>query len=154
MTKKQPYTQNGLWMLHSWHKTGNGYGSAHLIFSEQAFFQMPPNNWKDSSEKMTLPQSSAFHLLQNISLSLMFLLERSGFFVALLDTTPSSKSLRHCVCRCTHTCLLPFLSNLCTGGGLIPQLKHLQETVPALACAPWSSLATIEPLSLKFLIIQ
>src|SRR4029434_10337151 len=46
---------------------------------------------------MTLPQSSAvqsLYLLQNISLSLMVFLERSGFFAALLDTRPSSKSLR------------------------------------------------------------
>ena len=45
---------------------------------------------------MTLPQSSAvqsLYLLQNISLSLMFFLESSGFFAALLDTRPYSKSL-------------------------------------------------------------
>uniref|UniRef100_A0A8C7W2K2 RNA binding motif protein 39b n=1 Tax=Oncorhynchus mykiss TaxID=8022 RepID=A0A8C7W2K2_ONCMY len=49
---------------------------------------------------MTLPQSSAvqsLYLLQNISLSLMFFLERSGFFAPLLDTRPSSqKSSPHC----------------------------------------------------------
>ena len=35
------------------------------------------------------------------------------------------KSSPHCVCRCTHTYLLPFLSKLCTGGALIPQLNQL-----------------------------
>uniref|UniRef100_A0A8C7MSR4 RNA binding motif protein 39b n=1 Tax=Oncorhynchus kisutch TaxID=8019 RepID=A0A8C7MSR4_ONCKI len=49
---------------------------------------------------MTLPQSSAvqsLYLLQNISLSLMFFLERSGFFAPHLDTRPSSqKSSPHC----------------------------------------------------------
>ncbi|KAI2653244.1 hypothetical protein H4Q32_006651 [Labeo rohita] len=57
-----------------------------------------PNNRKEASpENMTLPQSSAVHspyFLQKINLSLMFFLERSGFFAALLDTRPSSKSLQ------------------------------------------------------------
>uniref|UniRef100_A0A674B2E0 Pre-mRNA-processing factor 40 homolog A n=1 Tax=Salmo trutta TaxID=8032 RepID=A0A674B2E0_SALTR len=67
-----------------------------------SFFPDAPNNRKgDSLEKMTLPQSSAvqsLYLLQNISLSLMFFLERSGFFAAL-DTRPSSKSSPHCAVR-------------------------------------------------------
>uniref|UniRef100_A0A8C7IMY7 SET binding factor 2 n=1 Tax=Oncorhynchus kisutch TaxID=8019 RepID=A0A8C7IMY7_ONCKI len=50
-------------------------GSAHLVFSGQAFFPDSPNNRKgNSSEKMTLPQSSAvqsLYLLQNISLFLI-----------------------------------------------------------------------------------
>jgi hypothetical protein len=51
--------------------------------------------------------------------------------------------LPHCACRCTHTCLLPFLSKLCTGGAPIPQLNQLSEMVLALAglsWAPWSLL--------------
>uniref|UniRef100_A0A3Q2E7L3 SH2 domain-containing protein n=1 Tax=Cyprinodon variegatus TaxID=28743 RepID=A0A3Q2E7L3_CYPVA len=43
---------------------------------------------------------------------------------ALLQESPP-----HSACRCTHTCLLPFLSKLCTAGSPIPQLKHFKETI-------------------------
>lgn len=33
------------------------------------------------------------------------------------------------MCRCAHTVLLPTLSQLCSGGNLIPQLSPLLETV-------------------------
>lgn len=83
---------NSLRMLyfgHAWHRTD---GSTHLLFSGQAFFFLPdaPNKGKgDWSERKTWPQSSivqSLYLLQNILLSLMFFLERSGF---LTDTRPS-----------------------------------------------------------------
>uniref|UniRef100_A0A674F7N6 non-specific serine/threonine protein kinase n=1 Tax=Salmo trutta TaxID=8032 RepID=A0A674F7N6_SALTR len=35
------------------------------------------------------------------------------------------KSSPHCACRCTHTCLLPFLSKLYTGGAPIPTVCHM-----------------------------
>jgi hypothetical protein len=139
---------NGLRMLYCWHDTGLAVELT-LSSPDKLFSGCPTNCKGDSLEKMTLPQSSAvqsLYLLQNISLSLMFFLERSGFFAALIDTRPSSKS--YCACRCTHTCLLLFLSKLCTGGAPIPQLSLLD-----FLGRPEAFFTTIEPLSLKFLMI-
>ena len=91
LAEKQPHT----WSqdaLHCWHDTG--LMVALTLSSPDKLFPDAPNNRKeDSSEKMTLPQSSAvqsLYLLQNIRLSLMFFLETSVFFAALLDTSPST----------------------------------------------------------------
>lgn len=65
--------------LLAWHRTD---ASADLFFFGPAF---------SGKEKTTWPQSSAVQslvLLQNISLWLIFFLEKSGFFAALLDNQP------------------------------------------------------------------
>ena len=68
------------------------FGQGTVGDEEGAGFWVVSQMKGDSSEKMTLPQPSAVQsILQNISLSLMFFLERSGFFAALLDTRPSPK---------------------------------------------------------------
>ena len=119
--EKWPHTWSLEALLLERHRTD---GSVHLFFS--AFLC---NHKGDSSEKMTLPQSSAvqsLHLLQDIcqSLIFLFLLVRNGFFSALLDTRPSFKSLRLPVCADEHTSTR-CLSNCCTGGASIPQLNQL-----------------------------
>ena len=50
-------------------------------------------------------------------------------------------SLPHCACRCTHTCLLPFLSKLCTGGAPIPQAESTLGDGPG-AC--WTFLGALK----------
>uniref|UniRef100_A0AAY4BFK2 Uncharacterized protein n=1 Tax=Denticeps clupeoides TaxID=299321 RepID=A0AAY4BFK2_9TELE len=49
--------------------------------------------WIRASDKDIGTLIQSLYFLQNVSLSLMFFLERSGFFVALFDTRPASKSL-------------------------------------------------------------
>lgn len=62
----------------------------HLSSPGQAFFRCRHTKG-DSSVKMTLPPSSAvqsLYLLQNFCLSLMFFLDKGGFFAALTDARP------------------------------------------------------------------
>ena len=122
---------NGLRMLYCWHDTGL-IVCTHLFFSGQAFFWMPQIIGKGIHQRKWLypsPQQSnpcTFLLLQNMQSvpdvcpGEKWLLCCPSWHQAILQ-----KSSPHCACRCTHTCLLPFLSKLCTGGAPIPQLNQL-----------------------------
>lgn len=63
-------------------------------------------------------------------------------------------SLSHCACSWTHNCLLPLLSKLCTAGAQIAAESTLRDSagVAGLSWGPEAFLATIEPLSLMFLV--
>uniref|UniRef100_A0A8K9Y563 Rap-GAP domain-containing protein n=1 Tax=Oncorhynchus mykiss TaxID=8022 RepID=A0A8K9Y563_ONCMY len=83
------------------HWGDKGAGEAlelYLILPPDVKSKMSPrSNLKFRFDKMSHATTSSavqsLYLLQNIRLSLMFFLERSGLFSALLDTRPSSKSL-------------------------------------------------------------
>ena len=128
LAEKQPtheWSQDPL--LLAWHRTD---GSAHLFFSEQAFFRMPQTIGMEIHQRKLLypsPQQSYPCTFCRRSVCRwcffpgeMWLLCCPSWHKAILQ-----KSSPHCVCRCTHTCLLPFLSKLCTGGAPIPQLNQL-----------------------------
>lgn len=79
-------SMNGLRMLYCRHDIGPMLALTVSPLDRLFFLLDAPYNQKgDSSEKTTLPRSSAvqsLYLLQNISLSPMFFLERRGFFTA------------------------------------------------------------------------
>ena len=84
---------NSLRMLYCWHDTGLMVALT-LSYPDKLFFRLPHTIGKRIHQRKWLSQFSAvqsLYPLQNISLSLMFFLERSGFFAAILDTRPSSK---------------------------------------------------------------
>lgn len=82
----QPYT----WMVSECFTVGTTRGVFTFSCPDSRFFRW--NSWKgSSSENLTLHQS--MYLLQNFNLSLMFFLEISGLFAAIIDTKPLSKSL-------------------------------------------------------------
>lgn len=92
--KEETQYMNGLRMLYSW--LDIGLQRSPFLRYTRVSSRFSKTLEREFIKKMTFPQSSEvqyLYLLQNISLSLMFFLEISGFFVTLLNTRPSSKSL-------------------------------------------------------------
>ena len=113
-------------LLLAWHRTD---GSAHLFFSGQAFFLMPQTIGKRLHRRIWLcpsPQQSIHHIFCRRSICpWCFFGEKWLLCCPSWHQAIFQKSSPHCACRCAHTCLLPFLSKLCTGGTPIPQLNPL-----------------------------
>ncbi|CDQ77094.1 unnamed protein product [Oncorhynchus mykiss] len=127
LAEKQPH-MNGLRMLYCWHDTGVmvalTWSSPDKLFSrcpkqsERGFVR--ENDFTPVlSSPITVPFAE-YQSVPDVFSGEKWLLCFPSSHQAILQ-----KSSPHCACRCTHICLLPFLSKLCTGGASIPQLNQL-----------------------------